>query len=142
MLMKKLKKVHKSCRKHGGPVLESLATYVEHVMACLEPADECDVRITEYRNAVARLDLSAMIQARDSLAAPPAPEAAPEQPTEECAEPAPKKRKKKEKVQPAPVEAESSNGVATEPAAEIVAAKSDEKCKKAKKEKKKAAKTR
>lgn len=156
MLMTKLTKVHKACRKHGGPVLDKLAEYVEHVLVCLDLADEGDARFAEYRNAVASLDLSAMIQARDAMAAPqtesnptaPPTEASPDAGSAPASEArteraARKGKKNKGKTQPVPVVAEPCDAAA-DPPEEIVAVSSAGKVKKAKGTKKvneKAAKT-
>ena len=68
MLTKKLKKIGKECRKADHPVLMTLANYVDHVVNYLAQAEDDDGRAREYGDALTRLDLSAVVNARESLA--------------------------------------------------------------------------
>ena len=94
MLTKKLKKIGKECRRADDPVLLTLATYVDHVVNYLDLAEDNDAKVKEYGDALAGLDLSAVVKVHEALAAA---EPTTEQVTDEAAEHPAKNRKKKDK---------------------------------------------
>jgi hypothetical protein len=69
MLTKKLKKVAKACRKTGNPALLTLAAYADHVVDYLERTEASEAAVKAYGDALAGVDLSAVVKAREALAA-------------------------------------------------------------------------
>ena len=87
VLLKKLKKARKECRQNGGPVLLTLSAYLDHVINYLKrgPDGQLDAHVSEYGNALAQVDLSAVVKAHQALVAA---EPMGEQPAVESATPA------------------------------------------------------
>ena len=120
-MLKKLKKIGKECRKADCPVLRTLSTYIDHVANYLELADDDVVKAKKYRDALAQLDLSAVVKAHEALAVTEAttePEAgpAPVESSSEEEKKAAKKAKKKEAKKEKKVE--EAQAVAAPPAAQ------------------------
>jgi len=148
MLTKKLKKIGKECRKADAPVLLTLSTYIDHVANYLVRAEDDDAKVKEYGDALAQLDLSAVVKAHEALTVtePTTEQEAGTPPVEssdkeerKAAKKAKKKEAKKEKkaeeaqtvaASPAPQEAEK-------PVEPPVESPSGEEVKKVKKNKKK-----
>ena len=148
MLTKKLKKTGKECRATEDPVLLTLATYVDHVANYLERAKDESAKAKEYGDALARLDLSAVIKAHEALTviestveqeASEVPVAVSNKEEEKAAKKAKKKAKKKAEesqavaAPPTPQEVDT----AVEPPADSSSNEEEKKGKKAKKNKKK-----
>lgn len=148
VLAKKLKKLEKECRKAEDPVLLTLGVYLDHVVNYLEKAENDDVRTKEYISALAQLDLSAVVRAREALTVaeptsePKAGASGADSPREDEKKAAKKARKKEAKKKRKAEEAQAGDAPATPQDAEKLAeppgeTRSGEKGKKGKKNKKK-----
>ena len=147
MLTKKLKKIGKECRKADDPILLTLAAYVDHVGDYLGRGKDDGAAVRDYGDALAHLDLSAVVRAHQAFAAA---ESTSEQeagaPLVECSgeertKGAKKKESKKEKkAQEAQAAAAATTASEAGDAVEACAESSNNDDKKAKKNKRKEAK--
>lgn len=116
MLTKKLKKIGKESRATEDPVLLTLATYLDHVVDYLGRAKSDGVKAEDYGNALARLDLSAVLKAHEALVIEPAvEEQACTTAVDSCGEEDEKAAKKAKKKKKAKNKVEETQAVAAVP---------------------------
>lgn len=150
MLTKKLKKIERECRKVDDPVFLRLAAYVDHVGNYLGRAKDDGAAVKEYGDALARLDLSAVVKAHEAFAATgsateqevgtPLVESPDEVETKAAKKAKQKEGKKEKKAEEAQAMAVPANSQETGDPGETPTGSSSKQGKKAKKNKRKGAK--